>query len=89
MAPTHKDTPPWNRRRFDAALAFQGRSLARFTVALGRWCPRHVALVMDGTRTGSAALLDAIRHELGERAWRFVIGEVDTLIDEGGPHGAV
>ena len=86
MQRTHKDTPPWNRRRFDAALAFQGRSLARFAAALGRWCPRHIALVMAGTRAGSDALLDAIRHELGEHAWRFVRGEVDILTDEWSSH---
>jgi hypothetical protein len=86
MQRTHKDTLAWDRRRFDAALAFQGRSLARFTIALGRWSPRHVALVMGGSREGSAALLDAIRHELGEHVWRFVTGEVDTLTDERSQH---
>ena len=81
MEPSYSNPPFLNRRRFDAALAFQGQSLARFTAALGRWCPRHVALVMSGERPGSAALLAAFRRQLGESAWRFVVGEVDVLSD--------
>ena len=83
MEPNHSDRTKFDRRRFNAALVYQGRSLARFTAALGRWCPRHVAFVMSGTRTGSAALLDASHRELGESGWRFVIGKVDSLTDEG------
>jgi hypothetical protein len=50
---------------------------------------RHAQFVLSGDRTGSAALLDAVQRELGELAWRFVIGEGDTLIDEEAHHAAV
>lgn len=53
--------------------------MARFAATLGRWSSRHVAFVVGGQRIGSAALLAAIRRELGEPGWRFVIGETDVL----------
>jgi hypothetical protein len=87
MEPNRTDRNKLDRRRFDAALAYQGRSLAQFAAALGRWSPRHVAFVVKGERTGSAALLDAMRRELGELGWRFVCGEVDTVIEQRPHHG--
>lgn len=82
--PFPEDSPTLNRRRFDAALAYQGRTLNGFAAALGRWCARHVALVIEGKRVGSAVLLRAIREELGEPGWMFATGQADTLGDEGG-----
>lgn len=73
-----------SRRRFDAAISYQGRSLSRFAAALGRWTPQHIAHVAAGDRQGSAALYAAIRQELGESAWLWVTGQSDTLRDEGG-----
>lgn len=87
MQPTQPVPFPLNRRRrFDAALAYQGRSLRRFASALGRWTAPHIAAVMAGERTGSAALLDALRRELGEPAWLFVTGQTDTLSASTGDH---
>lgn len=83
-----ENSPTLNRRRFDAALAYRGRTLNGFAAALGRWCARHVALVIEGKRAGSAALLGAIRQELGEPGWLFVTGQTDTLRDDGADHAA-
>lgn len=82
--PSIGNTSSLNRRRFDAALAYQGRSLNSFAAALGQWCARHVALVVEGKRPGSVLLLRAIRQELGEPGWLFATGQADTLRDEGG-----
>ncbi len=75
-----------SRRRFDAAIAYQGHSLSSFVAALGRWTPQHIAHVAAGNRQGSAALYAAIRQALGEPAWLWVTGQTDTLRDEGGDH---
>lgn len=77
-----------DRRRFDAALAFQQRSFARFTATLGRWSQRHIGYVIDGERKGSAALLAAIQAELGEAAWHYVSGQTDRLADGEYRHAA-
>lgn len=77
-----------NRRRFDAVIAHQGRSLSRFAAALGRWTPQHIAHVAAGDRQGSAALYAAIRQALGEPAWLWVTGQTDSLRDEGASDAA-
>jgi len=46
--------------------------------------PVHAKLAMAGERTASARLLAAMRHELGEAAWLFAIGQSDRLPEEGG-----
>ncbi len=86
MEHTEPKPPKLNRRRFDAAIAYQGRSLSRFAAALGRWTPQHIAHVAAGDRQGSAALYAALRHALGEPAWLWVIGQTDALHDEGARH---
>lgn len=43
---------------------------------------RHAHFVLTGARTGSAALLDAVRQELGEPDWAFASGQCDTLLDD-------
>lgn len=84
MQPNKPKPQKMNRRRFDAAIAYQGQSLSSFAAALGRWTPQHIAHVAAGNRQGSAALYAAIRQELGEPAWLWVTGESDILRDEGG-----
>ena len=88
MEHTEQKPPKLNRRRFDAAIAYQGRSLSRFAAALGRWTPQHIAHVAAGDRQGSAALYAAIRQELGEPAWLWATGQTDSLRDEGASDGA-
>jgi len=73
--------------RLKAALSLQRRQLQDFCSALPV-SHRHAQFVLLGQRNGSAALLEAIQRELGDPAWRFVIGEVDTLTDEGEHHAA-
>jgi hypothetical protein len=73
--------------RLKAALSLQRRQLQDFCRALPV-SHRHAQFVLSGERTGSAALLDAIRRELGEQVWRFVIGEENTLTEEGDRHAA-
>lgn len=70
------------RHRFDAALALQGRSLREMSMKT-RWCARHIALVVEGEREGSAALLETLRAELGEQGWLFATGQSDALADPG------
>ena len=86
----HNESKPQelNRRRFDAAIAYQGHSLSSFATALGRWTPQHIAYVAAGNRQGSAALYAAIRQALGEPAWLWVTGQTDALRDEGGRDAA-
>lgn len=74
---------PICRRRFDAALAYQRRSFARFTADLGQWSQRHLQFVVDGERKGSATLLAAVQRELGESAWLYATGQTDRLADDG------
>lgn len=71
--------------RLKAALALQKRTLCELTARL-RVTHRHAHFVLSGERGGSAALLRAVREELGEPAWLFVTGQADTLRDEGGGH---
>jgi hypothetical protein len=73
--------------RLKAALSLQHRQFQDFCSSLPV-SHRHAQFVLTGARTGSAALLDAIRRELGESAWRFAIGEVNTLTDEGADDAA-
>jgi len=77
-----------NRRRFDAAIAYQGHSLSSFVATLGRWTPQHIAHVAAGNRQGSAALYAAIQQALGEPAWLWVTGQTDLLRDEESDHAA-
>lgn len=88
MGHTEPKPQKMNRRRFDAAIAYQGRSLSSFSAALGRWTPQHIAHVAAGNRQGSAALYAAIQQALGEPAWLWVTGQCDALRDEEPDHAA-
>lgn len=68
--------------RLKAVLSIQRRQFQDFCAALPV-SMRHAQFVLSGSRRGSAALLDAIRRELGDPGWRFVCREVDALMDEG------
>lgn len=89
MRPNHARPDPvrFKFHRLKAVLSLQRRSLQDFCRGLPV-SHRHAQFVLSGERTGSAALLDAIRRELGEQSWRFVISEVDILLDEGAHHAA-
>ncbi len=73
--------------RLTATLAIQRRQLQDLTSRLPV-THRHALYVLNNQRTGSTALLDAIRKELGEPGWLFVVGASNVLTDEGGDHAA-
>lgn len=66
--------------RLKAVLALRSRHFEDFCRALPVTM-RHAHFVLTGARTGSAALLDAVRQELGEPDWAFASGQCDTLLD--------
>lgn len=68
--------------RLKAVLALRCQPFEDFYRALPVTA-RHAHFVLTNARAGSAALLDAIRHQLGDHAWQFATGEVDTLTDAG------
>lgn len=45
---------------------------------------RHFVYVITGQRPGSHRVYEALREAIGPDAWLFVIGQSDTLRDEGG-----
>lgn len=67
--------------RLKACLAIARRPVQDFCRALPV-SSRHAQFVLTGERTGSTALLAAIRRELGEPAWAFATGQIDTLCDD-------
>ena len=60
-----------------------GRSLNSFAAALGQWCARHVALVVEGKRPGSVPIAAGHSARAGEPGWLFATSQADTLRDEG------
>ena len=88
----HKvDRPPPARvefHRLKAVLALRRRRFEDFCRALP-FTMRHAHFVLTGVRTGSAALLDAVREQLGESGWAFATGQTDSLRDESADHAAV
>ena len=71
--------------RLKAVLAIQRRQIQDFCRALPV-SHRHAQFVLNGSRKGSAGLLDAIRRELGDQGWAFTTCQTDTLRDAGGEH---
>ena len=71
--------------RLKAVLALRQRRFVDLCARLPV-TPRHAYFVLTGARAGSAALLDAVRRELGEPDWLFVTGQAHALADEGVSH---
>lgn len=81
----HSEQPVFLYRRFRAALDLRGGSVES-VARQAQVSSRHVWHVLTGRRRGSSALLDAIRHVLGDLGWAFATGQTDTLRDADGDH---
>lgn len=80
-----QEQPTFIYRRFRASLDLRGASVEG-VARQASVSSRHVWHVLTGRRRGSTALLDAIRHALGDPGWAFATGQTDTLRDADGEH---
>lgn len=87
QARKQQEHPTFNYRRFRAALDLRGASVES-VARQASVSSRHVWHVLTGRRRGSSALLDAIRHVLGDPGWAFATGAANSLTDEDGDHAA-
>lgn len=70
----------FRRNRLKALLALQGRTFGDLCDRVGV-SQRHLALVLRRERRPSSALVEGLLREVGADPGRFLIGEIDFLVD--------